>query len=846
MKSINKEQLFSLFDQDHAILAPNNRLASYLNQSFYHQNQKPVQEKPHCLPASSYFNQLYQDFLLDNADLNLPFLLSPVQVRCLWQSILEAEPELICSKGLLDAVIDAWKNAERWCLSFEDPAFSINEQCSQFQQWWQHFRNKLETIHAISDEQILPSLIEHNHHPEKHGIIWVCFDDYSPVQKALQTKWQDMGVVQYSYQPKALDSETFLFAAEDEVSETAEMLHWLGQRLDAGDEEIAVIVPDLAAKKRLLQRKLQETLSDDLYNISLGETLTEYPIVAHALQCLTLDKKFMTRHQAQILLCTPFVKGAGKEMHPRAALMQECKLLREKQNRTSAWIAQASSAAPVLSGLLEQLQDYPQKASPRQWAQCFIKRLEQLGFPGDSGLNSSNYQCLQRFINTLELFTELGLIYQEITFDKAISLFSDLCEQSIFQPQSRKKPIQIMGLLEAAGSSFDSLWVMGLSDLTLPVKPKLSAFIPKSIQVSLNMPHSSAEREAIMAGKLIQDFRYNSKSNIFSYPKMTGDTPNLPSPLIQDFKHWHPTAEPRTKGISQLQALSADYLVPLKEGEAISGGSGLLANQAKCPFKAFATHRLKAKGAQTAEQGLDALERGNVAHKIMELLWADLGSQQGLMQTSSIVLDEKIAQAVQLALSELLQEEKNSFPLFVQQIEMQRLAKLARDCLEWEKQRAPFSIDALEKEHQMHLQGLDLKVRVDRIDVDEHGKKWLIDYKSSIPSSSPWEEERPKEPQLLLYALLDEAINTLMFIQLKAGHINSKSFGEEKIDLKHHKTLKDRPWSDLRASWQTQLEHLAQEIKEGHCPPDPINNSICQHCDFKNLCRYQMDKSALS
>ncbi len=99
-------------------------------------------------------------------------------------------------------------------------------------------------------------------------------------------------------------------------------------------------------------------------------------------------------------------------------------------------------------------------------------------------------------------------------------------------------------------------------------------------------------------------------------------------------------------------------------------------------------------------------------------------------------------------------------------IEQERLQRLILTYIEWEKARPPFSVHALEQEYSLVLSGLAIRVRVDRIDQVED-KKWVIDYKSTLPSSKPWNDERPKEPQLLLYALLDEEINTLLLVQLK-------------------------------------------------------------------------------
>ena len=137
------------------------------------------------------------------------------------------------------------------------------------------------------------------------------------------------------------------------------------------------------------------------------------------------------------------------------------------------------------------------------------------------------------------------------------------------------------------------------------------------------------------------------------------------------------------------------------------------------------------------------------------------------------------------------------------------------------------------------MAGLDFKVRVDRLDQVED-KKWVIDYKSSLPPNKPWNEDRPKEPQLLLYALLDEQINALLLMQLKTGKIVCSGLSEEKQDISGITSLKkEEQWSEYRSKWQQQLTLLAEEFAQGYCPPQPASLTLCKQCDFQSLCRFQ-------
>jgi len=349
------------------------------------------------------------------------------------------------------------------------------------------------------------------------------------------------------------------------------------------------------------------------------------------------------------------------------------------------------------------------------------------------------------------------------------------------------------------------------------------------------MPHSTAARELYFARQTLQRLQNGSKSVVFSYSHLTGDKPNLPSALINHLPLFTSLLNETVPKASFLTINSEHYSLPLQNNEFLSGGTALLTNQAKCPFKAFAEHRLKAKPVLKTSEGIDTKERGKIIHKIMELLWQDLETQAHLLDCSEHELDLFIDKAINQA----LQEQTAQYPQLMQELEYFRLKRLVLSYLVWEKQRPPFSIAAIEQSYSLNLAGLEIKVRVDRLD-KVADKTWVIDYKSTLPTTKPWNEERPQEPQLLLYALLNDEINTLILMQIKTGKIICSGISENKTEIKGISSLKnEESWQDTRHHWKEQLSGLAQEILSGHCPPQPLNSNICTHCDFKNLCRIE-------
>lgn len=832
-----KTELLDLMSQGAVVVTPNNRLSNALLTQYFAYRDEPTLVKPRCLPYTQMLLQVFEQLRFNHYEPEHPCLLNEMHCRHLWQAIIQNTPELTYNDGLLSTVMQAWKICEQWQIPSDHNAFLHTPQTQTFQLWWQKFNQQLKRLNALHEYQLVPYLLKTQQPLFNSPLIWVCFDELTPQQISLQNYLQHHGINQYRYDLATSSSSPQVFAAENTKKEHQQLISWLHLKIKQGEQHIGVVVPELQQESRSLKRLLMQEFDSSQFNLSLGEPLSDYPLVAHALTWLKLEQQ-CTPEQATVLLQSPYIGAAQEEFLKRTHWLQNSSILQQQLLSLSHLSQALSQEAPQLAHLLNNLSPYPQSASPHEWVDLFQQRLNNLGFPGDQGLNSAQYQCYQRLIALFDDFRQLALIRPALAMSEALQVFTQLARSTIFQAQKNQAPIQISGLLEASGCEFDSLWIMGLSDQCLPAKTQLSAFIPPQLQRDLYMPHSTAARELHFAKQTLQRLQNGSKAIVFSYSKLQGDRPSLPSALISHYPSFIPQI---LIAINQkdtaLMSIEESYTVPLKLGESVSGGTALLGNQAKCPFKAFAQHRLLALPLPEVSEGIDNKERGKTIHRVMELLWRQLQSQQQLIQSEPEQLDALINQAIEQAQNEAVQAHWEPRPQLVHEVEYTRLKRLVSDCLEWEKLRAPFEVSALEESYSIHLSGLDIKVRVDRLD-KVADKTWVIDYKSTLPSHKPWNEDRPQEPQLLLYALLNEDINTLLFMQIKTGQILCHGLSEETSEIKGINTLKkDQSWPDSRDYWHQQLTTLAQEILSGHCPPQPMNAALCTHCDFKNLCR---------
>lgn len=829
--------LFKAMRDGATLITPTNRLSNQLLHDFFNAKASTAMPKPRCLPYQTFLRDRFKKVRHHYPTKTHPLLLTQAQYRHLWREVV-IEHTRHCSDGLMERMADAWASCQAWRLDCNDEAFANTPQTRLFQQCQQTFQQRLDNMDAITEEQLATYLIAYPQvFHDIHTLLWVCFDDYTPLQCALQDALQAEGCQQHHHDLPPKPTLAHQYTAKNLDDEYVSMMAWLKQKLAEGNTRIGLIVPDLETQSASLERLLQEHLLAHQFNVSLGKPLTNTPLVSHALHWLSLDGKTLSNHQARLLLHSPFLKGAESEFAMRADAMQHLSLLKEPTLSFQSFIDALEHTAPLLSATLRALNDYPKEASPATWVTHFKKRLNIIGFPGDYPLESGTYQCFQRLMLLFDDYQPLSVITPLMNQDEALQALRELSTATIFQLKTPTAPVQILGLLEASGCRFQSLWVCGLTDQCLPKRPHFSAFIPLHVQKEQAMPHAVLEREWQLAEQSLMRLLHGSDDCVFSYPCFMGDLPQLPSPLITHLPALALTQSRAPTFTTHLIAQEESYCLPLAPTELVSGGTTLLANQAMCPFRAFAAHRLHAKPAPIITEGIDPSERGQLMHRLMEYLWQHLRTQQHLLSITSQALDNLIDEAIQYTLAPFF----DKHPLYsslIKTLEASRLKRLATACLAWEKERPPFEVVALEKEFTLSLAGIDFRVRIDRLDRINENTTWVIDYKSRLPTKKPWNDDRPEAPQLLLYALLDDHIHALIFLELRAGRLTCSGLSEDALSIQGINALKkDEHWNDKKETWRQQLTQLADEFGSGHCPPTPTHAATCDRCDFQSICR---------
>ncbi|HKX37814.1 MAG TPA: PD-(D/E)XK nuclease family protein, partial [Burkholderiales bacterium] len=639
-------------------------------------------------------------------------------------------------------------------------------------------------------------------------------------------------------------------SAREELEAAAQ---WARERFAAGCARIGVVVPELGERRREVLRVFSRTLhpAHNLpgeerralpFNVSLGAPLADDPLVRAALSILEIAAGEVPFEQASRLVRSPHIAGAEPEMARRALLDAELRRGAPAKLGLGKLIALVEGAR-VLRQRLEAMFALPKPdaASPQDWARHFTALLDAAGFPGRS-LDSAEFQARAKLNDTLAEFARLERVLPRLAQREAVARLRRLCADALFQPESPDAPIQVLGVLESAGLEFDCLWVSGLTDEVWPMHARPNPFIPPALQKKAGIPEASAEATLEKCRAITDGWLGAAAEVVVSHPAHEEDRALIGSSLISAVSSLLETAETRSDARYRDLIFAArrtesvvDETAPALATTTPKGGTRILADQSACPFRAFARHRLAAEALEEPVEGLDARARGSLLHSLMKELWTELKGSSGLTGD--------VGPAIEKAAKRAVEEAKLEAPFAA--LERKRLAKLAREWLDVERERPPFTVVAMEEKRELSVAGLKLNGRIDRLDELASGGHAVIDYKTGKPTPNDWSGERPDDPQLPLYALSSsEDVCAVAFAKLKTGEMRYMGFSRAKDAIPKVKEAED--WGTLLAGWKKELDALGSAFAAGDARVDPKRLlATCRYCDLQPLCRVYERLSAL-
>lgn len=618
-------------------------------------------------------------------------------------------------------------------------------------------------------------------------------------------------------------------------------------RAAGGDGGVAIVCVDMKSVDLLLARATRWRIargepagSPAALNAPLARTAPS-PLVAHALLAWQAQQQ-LAPADAITLLTSPYLDGWRSEFGARARLAARIQTERASPLRLAHLLELAEAAdCPGFVRLLQNLQPLAGQARRRrpmsQWAQFLTQWLSAWGWPGGEGLSAQEHAALEAWRRALDTIAALDLVLPPQTQAEAGTRIRQIMRGIGAAEAMAPDAIDLLSVEEAAVLRPARVWVLGLHDAAWPAVPASNPLLPPAMLRRAGVPGSDAAADARQAQRLLEQVVGVAQEAVLSVAQHDGDTPRRPSGAIawpagviaeapSLFAAW------RDDDASRLvEDLPPEPPVPLPPAQPAHGGTGILAAQAACAFRAFAQYRLLADTVDDAEPGVDARTRGEIVHAAMALLWQGLGTQAAARALDPAARDEAIAAAIEGALDAALATRPGLHGR-ARGLEARRVHKLMRQALAQDLLREPFAVVATEEARELTLGALRVGLRIDRVDRLDDGAELILDYKTGEVRAKDWLLPRPLAPQLLAYALAREDAGE----GVELAGIGYAQLKPAKCRLVTLNRKPDEP--DPRGLWRAELTALAEDYVSGYANLDPKEGAkTCQRCDFQVLCR---------
>lgn len=812
-------------------------------------------EAPPVLPLGAWLIQLHER-LADVSGVALPgILLSADQELALWeQSVDQAGTTASLSiDALARLAADAFATRVFWDLPVARlEAFRARAEVRALLRWSERFERRCRELGAIdqarfaaatarADTTILATLPPFR---------LFGFTRVPPCLRQLADACGNGGVVALDYHDGAT-ANVATQAFDSTETEIRAAMAWAHAEKSA--HPAAAVGVAVAGSRRLdpLSRahvmrafdRAQNGTADLALDCPPAGSLADQPIVATALLLLDPRRERPWQDFSRILL-SPYLGGAIGERACRARLDRE---LRHQGDIETTWrdvIALArrdESACPDLVARGEALQDAatlpPGRHRRHDWMAYAEAVLAAAGWPGESALTAAEQAALLEWGRCMDGIAALDAVAAPCTWPQAFAEWRALLRQRRQTGNAPLNAVHIITPEEAAFIRPERVWVLGLNDQAWPPPTDPNPLLPLGLLREHGVPGTDPGDDLRAADAVLDTLGMHPHGTVFSFSLSERETPRRPFAGLAEACLVASAPEPWPRRTLTFEFADDDTATPPSLDEAVRGGVALLADQAACPFRALARYRLHATAPEDPTPGLNALQRGTLVHAVMATVWQEMRSAARLAAATDAELDALLERAASTAVTRA--RRRYRLPAAYWALEQRRLAGLAREWLECDRERGDFELVACEQAGSVQIGALTLHTRIDRIDRLPDGGLVVIDYKTGKVSARDWEPPRPDQPQLPAYALAAHAepVVGIAYAQLRTRDCRIVDFPPRRTG---HGAADDaaEQWSGRHAEWSHELTNLVDEFAAGWALADPKRGAAtCRYCDLQALCR---------
>jgi ATP-dependent helicase/nuclease subunit B len=855
--------LLAAAEAGQTILAPNAELAAALFDAIERAQREAGRElwsTPKVRDFGSWAREQYA--LRHAAEESLPRQLSDIEDRELWRQVIDASD---AAHELLDIGVAARaaRRARRTVLEYAIPWRRLEAEATDetgiFLNWNRAFEARCRELDCVGAEVRLQDL-----GPPSETPMWID----SPAWRPAARHWLRQHARSIAPEP-GLQARTTVLHARAPGRELAAVAGWMHERLSANARFRAwIFVPALAHRRAEIEDAFDARLElrrfgmpgdsrAACYAVAGGTPLSKYAPVRAALQLLQASIGAVTFLQFSCLLRAPELQGSERDASAAARIDLALRRYGPHESNLAGWLRladelarQGGLSAPTavirLRAALLALEAVQPTNRMSEWIGAWVRALNAGPWSMRQRWSSVEFQAAQRFRELLAALAGAETFFGRQPRDAAQRILARSANETAFQPQTGIPPIWISGQPMDPWLQYDAVWLCGMSEAQWPPAVEPVAMLPVALQRCFGVVAADADSQLAMARELLGRWQQRGEQCIFSYSDTTEGRAALPSPLLPravgSFAVPEALAQPHWRALKvQAPAMQKfiDARAPPFSQEERTRGVATLRAQSRCAFRGFAEIRLAAERLEQPVPGFNDRERGELVHHALQEIWSELGNSDALRALEPQAQHELLQRVVSGAV-QAVSRRRDPGPRWRQR-ERKRLGDLLGKWLDVERGREAFVVESLEGEAQIaRFAGLELKVRLDRVDRLADGTRVLIDYKTGS-AAVDWRGDRPDNPQLPIYALLKpQALVAVAYGKVNAADPGFLAETERRNVFKPggKATLLEEQSSlaALIEIWSRRVEVLAAAFAAGHAEVAPTAVA-CRSCALQGLCR---------
>ncbi len=819
------------------VVTANRRLANVLS-DHYAQLQVRAGSRAWRSPAIRAWPDWVRE-VLATADISdpVPARLSSHQSRVLWERCLRQQiaSPLLNIGAVVGQARDAWQRVHDYRVPLEEVENAARGRDQGiFARAARAFQASLAAEGWLDDAaapELVAQLVENGAVPVPRKLVLAGFDRQTPaterVLETLRGKGCEVDAVASQKGPARRSIASF----EDSDAEMRAAGAWARQLLTRNpDHTVAIVAMHLERDAERSARLVREGLAPGwqlgerryrmAVNVSYGQRLSSFPMIATALLAIRwLHEDIRSVDLSRLLRSDSLGKA---EWADRSRMELELRRWPEMQwspERARRVLTGEKHGGADWTRVLEALEatraDNTGSQSPSGWALQFDQVLRSLNWPGESSLNSVEFQLHNRWRELLNEFARLDLVISSLSLGEALARLRILAGETIFQPENREGLVQLLGPLEAAGMEFDHLLVCGLNNANWPPPGRPAPLLSRELQRDHSMPDSDPDDTLVYARRVLLRLADSCDDLACSYALTEGDAEQRPSGLLPqlapleegawDDPGWY--AETLTTA-GFPAPVGVDPAPSVTDDESVTGGASTINYQLADPFSAFAYGRLGVRPISPIMSGLPPNVRGNIIHRALNALYHERPSREAIAASVAGALDERLPEIYRYAFGWL---ESRADPVLRQLLELEkpRIADLLRSVIELDVQRDDFDIVELETAVTLEEGNVKLGLRIDRVDrLTDGGEAAIIDYKTGRRRQFLNSDLEPTDGQLVAYTMaVDARVAELAYFNIDSRLVDYNGAGRN--------LTPDIDWDGELAAWQQAVRDALRQFERG-------------------------------